>query len=112
MFEPRPIVLLVLAIILGLGGCAYLAKGFRVAWNGGDSDLRIREREWSDFSKGIYPNRRYAPEGEKPAKAHSVYPAYALPMFGLFFGIGDFVGARIALQALSLAGLAAMMLST
>ena len=98
------------ACFLTLLGCAYLAKGFAVAWNGGDSDLRIREREWSDFSKGIYPNRRYTPEGERPAKAHSVYPAYALPMFGLFFGAGDFVGARISLQAFSLAGLAAMML--
>lgn len=103
-------VVAVLAIALAMGSLAYLAKGFTLAWQGGDSDLRIREREWADFSRGIYPNLRFTPEGEKPAAVHSVYPAYALPMFGLFFGAGDFVGARIVLQALSLAGLAAMML--
>jgi hypothetical protein len=107
MFEPRAFVLLVIAILLGLGGCAYLAKGFRVAWQGGDSDLRIREREWGEFEKGVYPNRRL--EQSVKSKAHSVYPPWALPMFAPFFGAGDFVVARVVLQALSLAGLAAMM---
>ena len=107
MFEPRTIVLLVIAILLGLGGCAYLAKGFRVAWQDGDSDLRIREREWGDFKKGVYPNKRL--EQPVKAKAHSVYPPWALPMFAPFFGAGNFVTARIVLQVLSLAGLAVMM---
>lgn len=107
MFEARRIILLVMAILLGLGGCAYLAKGFRVAWQGGDTDLRIREREWVDFEKGVYPNKRL--EQPVKAKAHSVYPPWALPMFAPFFGAGDFVTARIVLQVLSLAGLAAMM---
>jgi len=55
MFKPRAIFLLFMAIILELGGCAYLAKGFAVAWTGGDSDLRIREREWADsfFARDI-----------------------------------------------------------
>ena len=97
----------ILAILLGLGGCAYLAKGFRVAWQGGDSDLRIREREWGDFEKGVYPNRRL--EQPVKSKSHSVYPPWALPMFAPFFGAGNFVVARVVLQALSLAGLAVMM---
>lgn len=100
-------ILLILAILLGLGGCAYLAKGFRVAWQGGDTDLRIREQEWSDFEKGVYPNKRL----EQPvrAKVHSVYPPWALPLLMPFFGAGDFVAARLVLQGLSLAGLGVMM---
>jgi hypothetical protein len=100
------LILWILAILLGAGGCAYLAKGFRVAWQGGDSDLRIREREWGEFEKGVYPNRRL--EQPVKAKAHSVYPPWAFPMFAPFFGTGDFVVARVVLQALSLAGLAMM----
>lgn len=107
MFEARRIILLVMAILLGLGGCAYLAKGFRVAWQGGDTDLRIREREWVDFEKGVYPNKRL--EQPVKAKVHSVYPPWAFPMYVPFFGAGDFVVARIVLQGLSLAGLAVMM---
>jgi hypothetical protein len=108
--KPRPfatIFLLFLAIVLGLGGCAYLAKGFRVAWQGGDSDFRIREREWVPFEQGIYPNRRL----EQPVKSpvHSVYPPWAFPMYAPFFSAGNFTVARIVLQALSLAALAAMM---
>ena len=38
-----PILLLFMAILLGLGGCAYLAKGFRVAWNGGSVFLKRRK---------------------------------------------------------------------
>ncbi len=106
MFEPRAIFLLFMAILLGLGGCAYLAKGFTVAWKGGDSDLRIREREWVDFEKGIYPNKRL----KQPVKAtaHSVYPPWALPKYAVFFGAGDFVWARVALQTLSVLGLGMM----
>jgi len=108
--KPRPfatILLLFLAMVLGLGGCAYLAKGFRVAWQGGDSDFRIREREWVPFEQGIYPNRRL----EQPVKSpvHSVYPPWAFPMYAPFFSAGNFTVARIVLQAFSLAGLAAMM---
>ena len=105
--NPKKLLLLFLAILLGLGGCAYLAKGFRVAWQGGDSDFRIREREWVPFDQGIYPNKRL----EQPVKstAHSVYPPWAFPMYAPFFSAGNFTVARIVLQALSLAGLAAMM---
>jgi hypothetical protein len=100
-------ILLTLAILLGLGGCAYLAKGFRVAWQGGDTDLGIREREWADFEKGVYPNKRL--EQPLKAKSHSVYPPWAFPMCLPFFGAGDFVLARVVLQGLSLAGLVVMM---
>jgi len=98
--------LLVFATVLASGGCAYLAKGFTVAWKGGDSDLRIREREWGDFEKGIYPNKRL----EQPVKAtaHSVYPPWALPKYAAFFGAGDFAWARVALQTLSMLGLGVM----
>lgn len=107
MLIVKKTLLLLLAILLGLGGCAYLAKGFFVAWQGGDSDLRIREREWVPFEKRIYPNKRL----EQPVKssAHSVYPPWAFPMYAPFFSAGNFTVARIILQALSLAGLAAMM---
>ena len=96
------------AAVLALGSCAYLAKGFSVAWQGGDSDLRIREREWGDFKQGIYPNRRFTPEGKTPAKTHTVYPPYALSMYAVFFGTGGFLTARVILQALSIGGLLAM----
>ncbi|MFM8717083.1 MAG: hypothetical protein ACKOHM_04030 [Spartobacteria bacterium] len=36
-------ILWILAIPPGLGGCAYLAKGFRVAWNGGSVFLKRRK---------------------------------------------------------------------
>lgn len=97
---------LTLAILLGLGGCAYLAKGFRAAWQGGDSDFRIREREWVPFEQGIYPNRRLEQSVKSPI--HSVYPPWAFPMYAPFFAAGNFTVARILLQALSLTGLAAM----
>jgi MFS family permease len=101
------ILILLASVLLWGGSLAYLGKGFAVAWQGGDSDLRIREREWVQFEKGVYPNRRL----EQPVKSpvHSVYPPWALPMFAPFFGAGNFTVARIVLQALSLAGLAAMM---
>jgi len=105
--NPKKLLLLFLAIVLCLGGCAYLAKGFRVAWQGGDSDFRLREREWVAFEQGIYPNRRLEQTVKSPV--HSVYPPWAFPMYAPFFSAGNFTVARIVLQALSLAGLAAMM---
>ena len=105
--DSKKLLLLFLAILLGLGGCAYLAKGFRVAWQGGDSDFRIREREWVAFEQGIYPNRRLEQSVKSPV--HSVYPPWAFPMYAPFFSSGNFTVARIVLQALSLAGLAVMM---
>ena len=96
------------AAVLALGSCAYLTKGFLVAWQGGDSDLRIREREWGDLKQGIYPNRRFTPEGKTPAKTHTVYPPYALSMYAVFFAPGGFLTARVILQALSIGGLMAM----
>lgn len=107
--QMRCSLVLLLALLLGLGAFAYLRKGFSVAWQGGDSDLRIREREWGDFSKGIYPNLRYTPLGHKPAATHSVYPAYALPMFSVFFSSKNFIWSRTILQLLSCIGLAVMM---
>jgi hypothetical protein len=104
--DSKKLLLLFLAILLGLGGCAYLAKGFRVAWQGGDSDFRIREREWVAFEQGIYPNRRLEQSVKSPV--HSVYPPWAFPMYAPFFSAGNFTVARIVLQALSLAGLAVM----
>ena len=105
--NPKKLLLLFLAIVLGLGGCAYLAKGFRGAWQGGDSDFRLREREWVPFEQGIYPNRRLEQSVKSPV--HSVYPPWAFPMYAPFFSAGNFTVARIVLQVLSLAGLAAMM---
>ena len=105
--DSKKLLLLFLAILLGLGGCAYLAKGFRVAWQGGDSDFRIREREWVAFEQGIYPNRRLEQSVKSPV--HSVYPPWAFPMYAPFFSVGNFMVARIVLEALSLAGLAVMM---
>lgn len=107
--KPQKQIILVLAIMLGLGGCAYLTKGIRTAWNGGDFDFRSREREWKDFEQGAFPNPRFTPEGRPVAKSYSVYPAYALPMFAPFFGPGDFRWARLSLQITSLICLGLMM---
>ena len=103
------ILILLASLLLWGGSLAYLGKGFMVSWKGGDSDLRIREREWKDFSKGVYPNVRHSPPGRAEAKTHTVYPAYALAQFVPFFAFGDFMAARVVLQGLSLAALAAMM---
>jgi hypothetical protein len=104
----RSRIIALLAIALALGSLAYTTKGLSVAWAGGDSDLRIREREWADFSQGIYPNLRHTAVDRPPASAHSVYPAYALVQFAPFFASGDFVVARVVLQVSSLAALAVM----
>jgi hypothetical protein len=101
--------LLLASVLLTLVAIAYLGKGLTCAWSDGSGDLHLRELEWSDFSKQIYPNKRFTPEGKPPATSHSVYPPYALVMFGGFLGSGDFRIARITLETMSAAGIAAMM---
>lgn len=100
---------LILAIVWIIGGCAYLTRGMSVAWSGDDVDLQAREKEWTDFKQGIYPNRRFTPEGRTKASAYTVYPAYAVPMFAPFFATGNFFWARVSLQVTSLIGLGVMM---
>lgn len=84
-----------------------LGQGVPRGLAGWRTDLGIREREWADFEKGVYPNKRL--EQPLKAKSHSVYPPWAFPMYLPFFGAGDFVLARVVLQGLSLAGLVVMM---
>ncbi|MDG2125639.1 MAG: glycosyltransferase family 87 protein [Verrucomicrobiales bacterium] len=98
-----------LAILLMLGGFAYLGKGLNVAWQAGDSDFKYRAQEYAEFERQAYPNLRLHQVYDTMPKAHTVYPPYALPMFAIFFGTGNFETARALLQILSLAALLAMM---
>jgi hypothetical protein len=98
---------LALAALLALGSGVYLGLGLAACWQGNGQDLRTRQREWSVFAQRIYPNPRL----NQPVKPRvlSVYPPWALPLFGLFFGTGNFEVACLVLQVLSLAALGAMM---
>jgi hypothetical protein len=98
-----------LAILLMLGGFVYLGKGLHVAWQAGDWDFQHRARGYAEFERQVYPNVRLPQADYTMPKAHTVYPPYALPMFAVFFGTGNFETARALLQILSLAALLAMM---
>lgn len=116
----RNIAVILIAAGMFFGGMAYFGRGIYWAWSGtnlaqylphrgDDCDFQARGQEYSEFAKGIYPNKRLRQEGKPQATTHTVYPPYALPMFGVFFGSWSFQPARFILQALSLAALAVMM---
>ena len=109
----------ILAVVMLLGGMFYFGKGVYRAWfgtnlseylhrPGEDCDLQARADEYAEFVRKIYPNRRLTQPGKPRASAHTVYPPYALPMFGLFFGYWSYETGRIILQLSSFLSLAAL----
>lgn len=95
------------ALALAVGGLVYLGMGLRAGWDEDGRDLQTREREWSVFKQHIYPNVHL--QQPVKAKVHSVYPPWALPLFGFFLGADNLTVARVILQASSLLALAVMM---
>jgi hypothetical protein len=119
----RSAILIFLAAVMLIGGAAYFVRGVYWAWigtnfnfaphitkYGDDCDLQSRAGEFSEFSKGIYPNKRVQRPDKPKAKNHTVYPPYALPMFGVFFGFWNYETGRLILQAGSLLALIIMMI--
>ncbi len=96
----------VLFAALTLLTAASAARGIRQAWvHDGDFDMRSRCREYEWFRQGIYPNRKLAGEAAPPNVCYTVYPPYALPLFGCFFEPGGRLQGRVAVELLSLASL-------
>ncbi len=115
----RNLILAILAFAMLASGAAFFARGVYRAWHGTESselltyggddcDLQSRSREFDEFANGIYPNKRLQSPGKPTARIHTVYPPYALPMFGFFFGGRSFEASRVTLQALSLLALCLM----
>lgn len=101
------LLVLIATMALALGGLVYLGMGLRAGWDDDGRDLQTREKEWTQFKQHVYPNVHL--QQPVKAKVHSVYPPWALPLFGVFLGAGNFDLARAILQASSLLALAAMM---
>ncbi|MFM8802726.1 MAG: glycosyltransferase family 87 protein [Planctomycetia bacterium] len=98
-----------LVALLGLVTAASLTRGLHRAWtNDGDFDMRARVREYECFERGVYPNRALAGEAAPPRLPYTVYPPYALPMFGFFFAPGGWFQGRVLVELLSLASLTVM----
>jgi len=114
------VALFFLAALLWIVPLFSFALGTRTAWQGrptatpltypgGDIDLQQRALEYSDFSKKIYPSKRLEQPGKNPPQRQTVYPPYALPMFGFFFGNWSFESARLVFQSTSFLALLVLM---
>lgn len=87
----HPAIRLISAILLALLFCytlAYLFSGVRASLSHDTADLLTRLREYKVFIQGYYPNYQLARQPVPDDLPYSVYPPYALPMFGLFFAFG------------------------
>lgn len=85
---------------------ASIARGIRQAWvNDGDFDMRARSREYAWFREGMYPNRALEGDAAPPKLPYTVYPPYALPLFGCFFEPGGRFQGRVVVELLSLTSL-------
>jgi hypothetical protein len=99
----------ILAVVLFTVGIFNFSAGVNAPKEKPNVDLQTRAKEYDDFSKGIYPNRRLQREDNVRAKSHTVYPPYALPMFALVFGNWSFPTASLLIQVCSILALCAMM---
>lgn len=83
-----------------------LAVGFGNAGAAdGLGDLRTRAAEYAAFREGVYPNRLLADVPRERRLPYTVYPPYALPMFGIFFEPGGITQGAILVETLSLGAL-------
>lgn len=119
-FSPSNLILATLASVMLASGVAFFARGVYRAWHGTnlseflthrgeDCDFQSRSHEFEEFANGTYPNKRLRAPGKATAQNHTVYPPYALPMFGVFFGGRSFEMGRVTLQTLSLLALVVLM---
>jgi hypothetical protein len=99
------ILLLTLLAILGL---FHTLRGSTGLILGKSSDLQQRYDEWRLFQAGIYPDSNLADEEalSLPYFRTSVYLPFALPMFGILFGLGGFWQGKMLILIGSLISLA------
>lgn len=83
----------------------YLLSGFQAGYTYTRADLITRWREYDVFRKGLYPMPELVPQPVPQDLPFSVYPPYAQPMFGLFFGFGGLAQGWKVVHALSLLSL-------
>jgi hypothetical protein len=85
---------------------AYLLSGIRASFSHETADLLTRLREYKVFIQGYYPNYQLVRPPVPDGLPYTVYPPYALPMFGLFFGFGSARQGWLVVHGLSMLSLA------
>jgi len=91
--------------LLFLLAVAVVSYGLIVAWQHPGNDLYERFDEYRLYQQGVYPHAGIAGVNKHlPGFRTSVYPPFALPMFGAFFWGGAVLG-LVIVQVLSLAAL-------
>jgi hypothetical protein len=100
-----------LAVILFVGGTAYLTNGIHRSWTAdNDRDMRMLWDQYSLFEQGVYPHRGVAEAaGMTGVRGHSIYPPYAYPLLAGCFWPPSFAAARVLYQLLSVAALGLLM---
>lgn len=83
----------------------YLLSGYQASHTHSLADLVTRWREYDVFRKGLYPMPTLVPQPVPKDLPFSVYPPYAQPMFGFFFGFGGLAQGWKMVHALSLLSL-------
>jgi hypothetical protein len=96
----------ILLILLFGYTLTYLLSGIRASFSHETADLMTRLREYNVFIQGYYPNYQLSRQPAPENLPYSVYPPYALPMFGLFFGFGAARQGWLVVHALSVVSLA------
>jgi hypothetical protein len=91
--------------LLALLAVAGLLNGLLHAWLAPGGDMYLRLNEYGYFRTGVFPHPQLALRKGLEITAGSVYPPYAIPMFGLFFHWGGALQGRVVIQALSLLSL-------
>lgn len=108
---PTQPVIWFVAIVLFLGGTAYLIKGTLLPWAAdNDGDMQKLRTEYILFEKGAYPHRFVAEAaGFSGVESYAIYPPYTYPMLAAVFWPRSLEGARVIFQILSAAALVLLM---
>lgn len=108
---PTQAVTWLVAVLLFLGGTAYLIKGARLPWTAdNDGDMQKLRTEYILFEKGAYPHRFVAEAaGFSGVESYAIYPPYTYPMLAAVFWPRSLEGARVIFQILTAAALVFLM---
>jgi hypothetical protein len=90
---------------LALVALLVISKGLILGWSNA-KDLRIRWQEWQLFQAGFYPIGGIYGANPPPGMRSSPYPAWAIPLFALFFFPGGLYQGIFIIQILSLMSMA------
>jgi len=101
----RRLALLGLLGLLALYAGYVLGGGLLASLHHSGADLLVRAREYAAFQRGIYPLAGLAEGPQAGDVPTTVYPPYAVLLFGLFFGLGGPAQAWPMVQGLSLISL-------